>query len=55
MGRSVIIVVCGILVGLAIVWLVMSQVPGDADKVQPPNANAPYSGSRPVPNDPSGR
>lgn len=43
------IVACGILVGVAIAWLVMSQVPGDDQgKVQPPNANAPYGGARPI-------
>ena len=47
MGRSLLIVASGILLGLAIVWLVMSQVSdGNQGSIQP--ANTPYGGARPI-------
>lgn len=47
MGRAILIVVAGIVLGLAIVWLVMSQAgPAPSGAIQP--ANDAYRGARPV-------
>lgn len=49
MARALLIIACGILLGLAITWLVGTQAaPADQPKVQPANANAPYGGARTV-------
>jgi len=49
MGRALLIVACGILLGLAITWLVSTQADlTGQQKVQPPSSDAPYGGARPV-------